>query len=232
LGIQWGGFLKGTNTLSSLGGFSGLNKGVVTGQPFLVDFPSAVGAGSGAGFTYGIMNAAKTMGLDFQLAAVETSGTGKVISSPKLVTSDNVAAKLLQGESIPYTEPAADGGGAPTTAFKDVALTIEVLPHITPANSIFMSVKTIKEELLEFVQLSAGPAPRTTKLESSTQVLIENGETMVIGGMYKIIERDSISGVPGLMNIPGLGWLFKKNQKTRDTRELIIFITPRIIEKP
>jgi type IV pilus assembly protein PilQ len=228
-GIQWGGFVTGRDPNLSFGGFSGLNTGPFTGKNFLVDFPAAA---KGSGITFGILNAASTVGLDLQLSALELMSKGKIISNPRIVTTDNVTAKIMQGESVPYTQPATEAGGKDTTSFKDVAISVEVTPHITPANSIVMVVKTTKEELMEFVQLSSGAAPRTTKIEGSTTVLVENGETMVIGGMYKKVEKVSSGGVPGLMNIPILGWLFKNNQATEDTRELMIFITPRIVQKP
>lgn len=231
LGIQWGGHISAVNTLTTLGGFPTLNKGAFTGNNFLVDFPSgAVGTGSGSGFSFGIINPAKTLGLDLQLAALGKIGRTKIISTPKIVTTDNVTAKISQGESFPY--PQATAEGTISAAYKDVAISIEVTPHITPANSISMAVVTTKEDFKEFVQIGTGQAPRTTKIEGKTTVLVQDGETLVIGGVYKKTELESESGVPGLMKIPILGWLFKTSSKSEDISELLIFITPRIVQKP
>lgn len=230
LGIQWGGRISAINTLSTFGGYPTFNTGSFTGNPFLVDFPSSTaGKGAGSGFSFGIMNAAKTMGLDLQLAALESLQKSKVISTPKIVTTDNMPAKISQGEDIPYAQSTAEG--TISAAFKTVAITIEVTPHITPANSINMNISTTKEDFVSFVNIGPGSAPRTTKIEGKTNVLVQNGETIVIGGVYKKKETESSSGLPGLMKIPILGWLFKNRTKTEDISELMIFITPRIVEK-
>lgn len=229
LGIQWGTFLKGTNTLTSLGGFSNLGKGTFTGENFLVDFPGGASAGSGSGFTFGILNPAKTMGLDLQLAAVETLGQGKVISNPRIMTVDNGKAKILQGKSIPVRKLTTEG--TVSTEFKDINLELNVQPHITPDNSIAISIEIKKEELDPTVPSIEG-VPGTDKKEAKTDVIIKDGETIVIGGIYKINKAESETGVPGLMKIPLLGWLFKKYNESVTTAELLMFITPRIVQKP
>lgn len=231
LGIQWGVKLDAANTLSSFGGASILNKGSFTGNPFLVDFPSsAAAAGSGGGFNFGLLNPARTMGLDLQIAALESLGRSKIISSPKIVTVDNEAAKIMQGEEIPYPQVTAEGNVS--AAFKPVALSVEVTPHITPTNSIMVKILATKEDFVSFVQIGAGLAPRTTKIEGRTNVLVDNGETIVIGGVYRKSERETSNGLPGLMNIPIIGWLFKNKNITEDVNELLIFITPKIVQKP
>jgi type IV pilus assembly protein PilQ len=229
LGIQWGLTLKGVNTLSSLGGFSGLNSGTFTGNNFLVDFPGGSSAGSGSGFTFGIMNPAKTMGLDLQLSAVETLGKGKVISNPRIMTLDNEEAKILQGKSIPVRKLTTEG--TVSTEFKDITLELIVKPHITPDNSINIDFAIKKEELDPTVPSIEG-VPGTDKKEAKTKVLVKDGETIVIGGIYKINKTDSETGVPGLMKIPLLGWLFKNYKETVSTSELLMFITPRIVQRP
>lgn len=229
LGIQWGFGLKSTNTLSSLGGFSGLGTGPFTGDKFLVDFPGGASGGSGSGFTFGILNPAKTMGLDLQLAAVETLGKGKVISNPRIMTVDNGKAKILQGKSIPVRKLTTEG--TVSTEFKDINLELNVQPHITPDNSISISIEIKKEELDPTVPSIEG-VPGTDKKEAKTDVIIKDGETIVIGGIYKINKSESTTGVPGLMRIPILGWLFKNYKETVSTAELLMFITPRIVQKP
>jgi type IV pilus assembly protein PilQ len=233
LGIQWGINISAANTLTSFGGLSGvpaLSAGAFTGKNFLVDFPSkSVGPLSGSGFSFGIINPQRTIGLDLQLSALETAGTGKVISNPKVLTVDNGKAKILQGQSIPVRKLTSEG--TISTEFKDVVMEVNVTPHITPDKSITMSLE-IKKEDLDFTIPSVEGVPGTQKKEANTNVIIKDGETVVIGGMYKITTNDSLTGVPGLMRVPILGWLFKNDKKDVTTSELLIFITPRILEKP
>lgn len=233
LGIQWGINYQSSNTLLSAGGLSGvplLSEGPFTGGNYLVDFPAKnVGALSGSGFTFGILDPSRTIGLDFQLSAIETVGKGKVISNPKILTIDNGKAKILQGKSIPVRRLTTEG--TVSTEFKDVTLELVVTPHITPDGSISMELQLKKEELDPSVPSVEG-VPGTDKKEANTNVIIKDGETVVIGGMYKIQTSEQDSGVPGLMNIPILGWLFKNRLNQSNTSELLIFITPRIVEKP
>lgn len=230
LGIQWGIRYNAENTLSTIGGSPILGTGAFTGNNFMVDLPSGqAGEGSGSGITFGFLNPARTFGLDLQLSALQTLGKSKIISSPKIVTLDNVTARIMQGEEIPY--PVVTGEGNVSASFKPVAISIEVTPHITPTNSIMMNIVTTKEDFKEFVQIGQGYAPRTTKVEGKTNVLVQDSETIVIGGVYKKKESESERGVPGLMKIPLFGWLFKNKNVSEDTSELLIFITPKIIQK-
>jgi type IV pilus assembly protein PilQ len=226
LGIQWGGFLKGSDPDLSFGGFSGLGRGAFTGNNFLVDFPGGASAGSGSGFTFGIMNPAKTRGLDLQLAAVETLGQGKVITNPRIQTMDRQEAKIMQGKSIPVRSLTAEG--TVSTEFKDIVMELAVTPAITREKTIDLKIKLKKEEL-DLTVPSIEGVPGTDKKEAETNVRIQDGETIVIGGLYKISTSDTDIGVPGLMKIPILKWLFKKEKTTTSTAELLIFITPRII---
>lgn len=230
LGIQWGVQISATNTLSSFGGFPTLGTGAFAGNSFMVDFPSgSAGKGSGSGFNFGIINPAKTLGLDLQLAALEKVGNTKIISNPRLVTTDNEKATIMQGTSEPY--PQLTPEGTISTSYKDIVLLAEVTPHITPLGSVSMSVLVRKEDVIGTVNIGGSAVPRTSKIESNTKVLVQNGETLVIGGVYKKIERSSSSGLPGLMDIPILGWLFRNKLNTEEVSELMMFITPRIIEK-
>ncbi|OGW39398.1 MAG: hypothetical protein A2Y97_12895 [Nitrospirae bacterium RBG_13_39_12] len=228
-GIQWGVNFSATNTLSSIGGFSGLGTGPFTGGNYLVDVPAVVGPGSGSGITFGILNPSKTLGLDMQLAAIQTIGEGKVISNPRILTLNKEEAKILQGKSIPVRKIDVTSGQI-STEYKDVTIEMKVEPHIRPDESISMKIEIKKEELDPTVPSVEG-VPGTDKKEAITNVLIKNGETIVIGGLYKVMTDDSQTGVPGLMNVPFLGWLFKKDKETTTTNELLIFITPRIVER-
>jgi type IV pilus assembly protein PilQ len=233
IGIQWGVNFQTPNTLASAGGLNGVptvSPGPFTGKNYLVDFPSkSAGALSGSGFAFGIINPQHTLGLDMQLSAIETMGNLKVISNPKVLTVDNGKAKILQGKSVPVRKLTTEG--TVSTEFKDVTLELNVVPHITPDRSISMAIEIKKEELDPTVPSVEG-VPGTDKKEANTNVIVKDGETIVIGGMYKVTTNDSESGVPGLMKIPILGWLFKSHTVTSGTNELLIFITPRILDKP
>jgi len=112
-----------------------------------------------------------------------------------------------------------------------VAILAEVTPHITPAGSVNMTVLVKKEDIIGTVNIAGSPVPRTSKIEGNAKVLVQNGETLVIGGVYKKTEKRNASGLPWLMNLPVVGWMFKDNSTSEDVSELMIFITPRIVEK-
>jgi type IV pilus assembly protein PilQ len=230
LGIQWG--ISHPTGSKPFRGLTGLTTGPFTGDNFIVDFPAAgAGAGAGAGIAFGILNTARSSGLDLQLSALEIVGKSRIISSPKVVTTDNEKATITQGISRPF--PKVDvASGQISVEYKDIAITTEVTPHITPAGSINLIVLLKKEDIIDTIVISGGEVPITSKVESNTKVLIQDGETLVIGGVYKKTERETISGIPGLMNIPILGWLFKGKSITEEKTELMIFITPKIVEKP
>ncbi len=218
-GIRWG---LNTNTYDKLINIGGLT-------PYMVDFPSGAGPGSGSGITFGFLNKARTLGLDLEISALETSGNLKIVSNPRIITVDNQEAFISQGKSIPVRRLTSEG--TVSTEFKDIKLELKVKPHITPDGSIILSVEAKKEELDPTVPSVEG-VPGTDKKEAKTNVIIKDGETLVIGGIYKTQESDSSSGVPGAKDIPILGWLFKNKKKDRLTNELLIFITPRIIKPP
>ncbi|HXX81712.1 MAG TPA: AMIN domain-containing protein, partial [Thermodesulfovibrionales bacterium] len=135
LGIQWGVKISPVNNLSALAGYPLLGKGAVTGAPFMVDLPAgSVAAGSGTGFTFGILSPDKTFGLDLQLSALQTVGSTKIISNPRIVTTDNEKALIMQGTSEPF--PKLTTEGTISTEYKDVVLSTEVTPHITPTGAI------------------------------------------------------------------------------------------------
>jgi len=199
----------------------------VTGGHYMVDLPSkSAGPLSGSGITFGVLDPSRTIGLDMQLSAIETMGKLKVVSNPKILTVDNGKAMIKQGKSIPVRKLTTEG--TVSTEYKDVTLDLIVTPHITPDKSISMVIEIKKEELDPTVPSVEG-VPGTDKKEASTNVIIKDGETIVIGGLYKVATNDSETGVPGLMKIPILGWLFKSKREQTSTNELLIFVTPRII---
>jgi type IV pilus assembly protein PilQ len=144
----------------------------------------------------------------------------KIISTPKVMTLNNKAAKISQGQSIPYQTTSAEGT---KTEFIEAALTLEVTPHITPDGTIMMKIKASNNSP------GTGNPPPINKKEATTEMLVRNGETTVIGGIFVDTDNEADEGVPFLMDIPLFGWLFKSNSKFKSKSELLIFITPRIV---
>jgi type IV pilus assembly protein PilQ len=163
--------------------------------------------------------------LDLQLSAMESSGNGEVVSQPKVVTSDKMTAKILKGEEVPYQE--ASSSGATTTSFKEAALSLEVTPQITPDNRIIMAVKVNKDA--PNWQEAIDGVPPIDKNEVNAKVLVADGETIVIGGVFENTQSKSVEKVPFLGDIPYLGRLFRRDIVQDNKTELLVFITPRIM---
>jgi type IV pilus assembly protein PilQ len=163
--------------------------------------------------------------LDLQLSAMEKSGNGEVVSQPKVVTSDKETAKILKGSEIPYQE--ASSSGASTTSFKEAALSLEVTPQITPDNRIIMEVKVTKDAP-DFSRAVNG-VPPINKNEVNAKVLVSDGETIVIGGVFSNTQIRSVDKVPFLGDLPFLGRMFRRDVVQDNKSELLIFLTPRIM---
>ena len=163
--------------------------------------------------------------LDLRLSAGEQDGRLRTISRPRIVTMDNKEAKIEQGESIPFETTSAAGT---ETTFIDANLSLTVTPHITPDGSVLMKIKASRNSIGTF-RTSSGE-PSINKKESSTEVLVRDGETTVIGGIVISDNSETDSGIPFLMDIPVLGWIFKNNSISDSQTELLIFITPNIIK--
>jgi len=161
--------------------------------------------------------------LDLRLQASESEGQIKIVSSPRVLTLDNTAASIKQGLAYPYNKLDADGNTV--TEFKDIALQLDVTPHVTPDNRIAMKITVQNNEIGAVIN---DEVSFTTK-EAQTELLVDDGDTIIIGGIRKTRKGTSESGVPGLRRIPVIGWLFKEKAKTDDLEELLIFITPRIV---
>jgi len=244
LGVQWGadqsGFVTsksgrregsytlyggGTKEKSGDTTYSPLTNGIgVNNTGFLVNLPAAVGQGSGGAIGIMFSNLANSFNLDFQLSAMESNGKGKVLSNPKILALDNKEAYIQTGYRIPYESTSTQGT---KTEWVDAVLQLKVTPHITPDNHIMMSIKVEKNEP-DFANRAAGNAPTISTKEAKTDVLVNNGDTVVIGGIYKRSNDNSLRGVPWLSRIPILGWLFKKEYEYDKPEELVIFITPKI----
>jgi len=231
IGFEWGISWFPHNTLT-IGGSQGGGTTTVPGgkTPIAINLPASSGT-SGAGttaFTIGYLNPAGTFALDVRISALQESGKGKIISNPKIITMDNQKAKIVQGESIPYGEKDVQSGQI-STKFKDVAITVETTPHMIDEKSLQLDLNVIKEDLVEFVNIGGVYAPRTTKLEGNTKVSLKDGETLVIGGIYKKKDTTRDSKVPLLGDIPLAGELFKSTGRDESLYEVMIFITPRIL---
>lgn len=183
------------------------------------------GASSGlGGLTMTLFNAAATKTLTLELNASAIDGTTKNIASPRVVTGDKTPATIESGVEVPYLQ--ASSSGAANVAFKKAVLSLVVTPQITPEDSVTMKVAVTQDSV---GNIYAGvPSINTKKVD--TQVLVENGGTVVIGGVYTQDESDSTSAVPGLSDIPVMGWLFKQNTQVKSKKELLVFITPKILK--
>jgi type IV pilus assembly protein PilQ len=162
--------------------------------------------------------------IDAILAAAEIDGKTNIISSPKVVTLDNKKARIKQGFEVPYIE--RDSSGEETVKFRDVDLLLEVTPTVTPDNRVSMLILVTKNDI--FRQTDLGPALSTN--ETNTEIIVDDSSTIVIGGIIKSTVNWSERGVPGLRKIGVLGWLFKNQRETDDKNELLIFLTPRIVQ--
>lgn len=164
--------------------------------------------------------------LDLQLSAMEKTGNGEVVSQPKVVTSDKETAKILKGSEVPYQE--ASSSGATSTSFKEAALSLEVTPQITPDNRIVMEVLVTKDEP-DFSKALNG-VPPIKKNAVNAKVLVTDGETIVIGGVFSNTQSKSVEKVPLLGDIPFLGRLFRRDIVSDQKSELLVFLTPRIMD--
>ncbi|TMA28781.1 MAG: type IV pilus secretin PilQ [Deltaproteobacteria bacterium] len=210
------------DTLASTAGLTG-----VSTPNFAVNMPTAVGANTGGGLGFVFGTAGGSANLNLRLTAAENSGTIKTISSPRVVTVDNVDASISQGVSVPFSQTSAAGV---STVFIEARLELRVTPHVTQEGSIQMKINATNNQ--PNPQLTgANGQPSISRREAKTEVLVKDGETTVIGGIYTRRNSESWNEVPVLSKIPVLGWLFKKKSVSDDRTELLIFITPRIVNR-
>jgi len=170
-----------------------------------------------------LFNSAATRFISLELSALESDGKGKVLSSPRVITADQLKATIEQGTELPYQT--ATSSGATSLAFRKANLKLEVIPQITPDGNVILDVDVNKDSVGQ--ETKQGLAIDTKHVK--TQVLIENGGTVVIGGIYMQEDRDTISKVPVLGDIPVMGNLFKSTQRKNDKTELLIFLTPKVL---
>jgi type IV pilus assembly protein PilQ len=222
----------GQNVLPTLPGAQGISGqgGIVGGVTVLnsnnVNLPAAgIGGFNPGSFNLTLFNSSLTRLINLELNALEADGRGKIISSPRVVTADKIKAVIEQGTEIPYQQ--ATSSGATSVAFRKAVLKLEVTPQITPEGAIFLDVKVNKDSRGQ--ETLSGPAIDTKNVQ--TQVLVENGGTVVLGGIYEQQDRTTVTKIPFFGDLPVVGNLFKNTASIRDRTELIIFITPRVISE-
>jgi type IV pilus assembly protein PilQ len=228
LGVRWG--FTGTGSDSSVSGsLEGANSAGGGILPAITDrlnvnLPVANPAGR-IGFQ--IANLVDGNILDLELSALESENKGEIIASPRITVANQQEAYIEQGTEIPFVQ--ATSSGATSVEFKKAVLSLRVTPQITPDNRIILNLVVTQDTRGETVSTSTGPAVAIDTQEISTQVLVENGETIVLGGIFQQTSTNDVSKVPLFGDLPVVGSLFKTTQKIEEKRELLIFVTPKII---
>lgn len=234
LGIRWGGAaydVNGGNVISIGGSLNTVEEArdAAAGGGGSITFPGALGVdlgvtGDGAS-SFAIGFGSDDFLIDLELSALAADGKAEIVSQPRVVTADRQTAKIKSGEEIPYQE--ASSSGATSVSFKEAALALEVTPQITPDNKVIMDLTVNQDSRGE---VTAG-IPSINTNEVTTQVLVTNGETVVLGGIFESESATTTTKTPFLGDIPYLGRLFKRTVQTDERSELLIFITPKIIEQ-
>lgn len=231
-GLVW---LTGTGPGSNTIAASALDNIVTSGQPlpvatppidqrYSVNLPVTSPSGS---FALAILDSGYLV--DLELTALQAEGNGRIVSTPRIITANNVEARIEQGVEIPYQESASSG--ATTTQFKEAQLSLTVTPRITADDRIIMDLQITKDSIGEIVPSATGgfvPSIDTSSVD--TRVLVNDGATVVLGGIYETENRDTVNKVPVLGDIPGLGVLFRSRARLDNNAELLVFVTPRILE--
>ena len=234
LGVQWGVGARASTALGNTLPLAFPNQGSITGRtgaglqgPDAGDAANNVvslgvnGASSAIGLALGSINGA--VNLDVALSALERQGQGRLLSTPRVSTQNNIEAEITQGIQIPIQTIA---NNTVTVSFKDAALTLKVTPQITAANTVIMNI-SVENASPDFSR-SVNNIPPIDTQRAITRVLVSDGDTTVIGGIYVSREQSAQDRTPGLHRVPLLGWLFKRDTLADESRELLIFITPRI----
>ncbi|MEC4678577.1 MAG: type IV pilus secretin PilQ, partial [Nitrospirota bacterium] len=227
LGVQWGADFKtnsGGNSIG-IGTFTGPGSSVFSPVPgFAVNAPASTPLG-GVGFSFGRFTESPFQ-LDLRISAGESQEMTRIVSTPKIMVLDNHEALIKQGAKIPFQTSSPNGGT--NTRLVDANLELKVTPHISQDGGILLELNLTKNQ--PGPPVSGSTQPSIFQKEVSTQILLMDGETMVIGGIYETQKTESESGIPFLKDIPGLGWLFKNKEQSETTTELLIFITPTVMK--
>ena len=243
LGVRFG--FTGVSNKATLGTTSGwlggtdaiIQQGITNGTPIPppvrpgsvadrlnVNLPASPGAGQAGSIAFGILGTNAL--LDLELSALESEGRGEVISNPKVVTANQQEAIIKQGTEIPYQE--ASSSGATSISFKDAVLELKVTPQIAPNDNVILDLAISKDSV--GAQIAAGVPVINTK-EVKTQVLVENGATVVLGGIYEQEKIDTVAKVPFFGDLPFIGALFRNKEITDNKNELLIFVTPKVLKQ-
>jgi type IV pilus assembly protein PilQ len=201
-----------------------------SGNAFAVNLPAAVGSGSGGALGISFGKLGGKLSLDLQLSAMQTTGNGKILSNPKVMTVNNKEAKISSGIEIPVRVLTTTTAGT-TAEIRTInaSLSLSTIPTIAADNRIALAIKVEKSEP-DFSR-QVDNIPTITKRNANSELVVSDGETVVLGGIITKSESESESGVPLLSKIPILGWLFKKKSKQENETELMIFITPTIVKE-
>lgn len=231
LGIRWGGaYRSDVNSGGLLEGGGSLDT-IADETPDVIEFPQALAVDLGVAQpsgSFAIGYTGSDLLLNLELSALEAQGRGEIVSQPKVITGDKQQATIKSGTEVPYQESAANG--ETTIQFKEAVLKLDVTPSITPDNRIIMDLEINQDSVGELVPSGNGgfvPTIETNALK--TQVLVGNGETIVLGGVFRTEDVNSTDKVPVLGDIPYVGRLFKREQQRQVRSEILVFITPRIL---
>lgn len=194
-------------------------------EALMVNLPSLLGGDRGGAINFLVGRAGSYL-LQLELSAMQQEGKGEIVSSPKVITSDQHKAVIVQGQEIPYLE--ASSSGATTVSFKEAVLKLEVTPHITPDERVIMDLVITKDKP-DWTRAVLNVPPIDTK-RVETSVLVGNGETVVLGGVFEQLSENAKESIPFLSDIPVLGYAFRQNTKRETHQELLIFVTPKIIK--
>lgn len=251
LGARFGissGRQEGDNTIittsGSLGAASGMSSAAfanrLAGNPPLAGIGSGIGEANRLNVNLPVANPAGAIGfsilgadylLDLELSALQSEGRGEVVSSPRVITSNQREATISQGREVGYVTTSGVGANAtPTVNFKEALLELKVTPTITQDGRVFLNMGVKKDEIIGYVNLGElGSTPELARREVTTAVLVDSGQTVVVGGVYEFTSMEDITKVPFLGDVPVLGNLFRNKRKDQFKAELLIFVTPKVL---
>ncbi|MFK2878419.1 type IV pilus secretin PilQ [Rhodanobacter hydrolyticus] len=248
LGVQWGAYAQRVNpsgqVIQSGAGAGGTTlgwttpgstntstTGASTNPGLNVNLPQSTSSPAG---TLGFAILGKNYALDLELSAAQTEGNSETIASPRVITANQQEAVIRQGQEIGYVTYQGGAGasastGTATVQFKDAVLQLKVTPTITADNRVYLAINVNKDTLAQFLQTPQGQVPEINTQSVNTSVLVDNGQTVVLGGIYEVDKSNTVTKVPGLGDIPVLGILFRTTSRNDSKAELLIFVTPRIL---
>lgn len=232
LGIRWG-VTDVNDDGSTSGSIEGLDTAATGDTPAIddrlnVNLAAAPSSGTAASIAFQVAKLADGSLLDLELSALENENKAEIISSPRVTTANQKEALIEQGYEIPYNE--SSSSGATTVEFKKAVLSLKVTPQITPDNNVILDLHVTQDDIYQDVNTGSGGTAKALSTQAiSTQVLVKNGETLVLGGIYNRSIKKTVNKVPVLGDIPGLGVLFRNTTNSNTKKELLIFVTPKIV---